>query len=368
MNEQQAIQMATPAQVEYIMNGRGHGSTASEFIRRGGDPRALRPYKLKPDGPDFVAANDPSTGKPIHKFVGNNSQTMLKDVWDILDDSVTTVAKSRLRAAGDLRDAGLTVVIEEGMGKAIFQYQNMTDITKATIAMEPRVQSQEDRPEYELLNMPLPLVFKDLSFGVRELLISKNRGPGVDVDAAGEAAHRVAEMVDDLVVGNVNPYSWGGGKVWGYTTFEDRMTKVLTNPNAGGWNPNVTVTEVLSMRQMSINAFHYGPWVLYTSTGFSEFFQEDYSAAKGDRLLRERILAIEGIQDVRSLDNLSGFQMVLVEMKARNVRLVIGMDIMAIQYNMPGDFETCIKVMCLINPNFRSDSNNSCGIVHGVAP
>lgn len=368
MNDQQRIELATPAQVEYILNNRASGSTASAFLRSGGDPRALRPYKLRKDGPDFIAATDEKTGQPYHKLIGNNSQTMLKDVWDILDDSVTTVAKGRLRAAGDLRDVGLTVTIEEGMGKAIFQYQNMTDISKATVAMEPRVQSQEDRPEYTLLNMPLPLIFKDLSFGMRELLISKNRGPGVDVDATGEAAHRVAEMVDDFVVGNVNPYTWGGGSIWGYTTFTDRMTKVLTNPTTGGWNPNVTITEVLAMVQQSVDAFHFGPWVLYASTGFRQFTAEDYSATKGDRTLRERLLAIEGIQDVRSLDNLSGYQMILVEMKARNVRLVIGMDIMAIQYNMPGDFETCIKIICLIAPNFRSDSNHSCGIVHGSAP
>jgi hypothetical protein len=49
--------------------------------------------------------------------------------------------------------------------------------------------------------------------------------------------------------------------------------------------------------------------------------------------------------------------------------MVIGMDIMTLQWPSQGGLQLNFKVMGIVIPQFRADYNNNTGIVHGsVAP
>ena len=95
---------------------------------------------------------------------------------------------------------------------------------------------------------------------------------------------------------------------------------------------------------------------------------DDYSTAKGDNTLRQRLQSIDGITDVRTADFLSptAFILILVQQTADVARLVMGMDITTVQWETHGGMRLHFKVMAIMVPQVRADFNGNTGIVHGA--
>lgn len=343
------------------MNGQGHGAVASTLLNNNFDVAALRPWIGKNER-HYINQN--GVAVPL----ANATATLRKEEWKVLDDAVMIAARQRLRVVADLRGAGLTYTIPNGMGKTVLESQTMGDITPATISMDPARQSEGDRPEFGLVNLPLPVIHKDFHFNARQVATSRNSGAPIDTTTAQLAARRVAEEAEKLVLGTAATFSYAGGSVYGFLNFPQRITAELTAPDASGWTPATLVREVLGMKQRSIDALHFGPWVAYVSPDWNEYLDDDYSTAKGDNTLRERLEKIEGIQGFRTADFLTGFQIVLVQMTTDVVRMVIGMDITTLQWETQGGMRLNYKVMAIIVPQLRSSSEDAdtAGIVHGA--
>jgi hypothetical protein len=177
----------------------------------------------------------------------------------------------------------------------------------------------------------------------------------------------VAESAEKLLLGTYGTYAFGGGTIYGITNFPSRLTQSMTLPTASGWTGKTLLTEVLEMKQKSQNAYHYGPWVLYTSPAWDQYLDEDYSDAKGDNTVRERLAKIDGIAAVRTVDYLTNYQMVLVQQTSDVIREVIGMDITTVQWESQGGMQLNFKVMAIMVPQVRADYNSKTGIVHGTA-
>lgn len=347
---------------DYFMNGQAHGSVAARLLQCDGDIGVLRPWEGK-NGTTYITINDEGKIKAVP--VTNLTATLRKDEWELVDEVVIKAAKPRLRAFGDLRAAGLQFTIPEGMGKTVLQYQAQSDITPAVISMDGLRESTSDRPVFDLVNLPLPIIHKDFQFSARQLMTSRNRGIPLDVTTAELAGRRVAEEAEKLLLGVSSSYTYGGGTIYGYTNFPSRMTQSLTNPTTNGWTPMQTLLEVLDMKLASQLEYHFGPWMLYNSPNWDPYLDDDYSAAKGDRTLRERLKVIEGIVDVRTLDYLTGYTMIMVQMSADVARAVVGMDIITVQWESHGGMQINFKVMAILVPQLRADHNGNTGIVHG---
>lgn len=350
---------------DYILNSAGHGSVAARLLSSNMDYRVLRPF-IGDNGGTYINANT-ADGKQTAILTNAGQGLLRKNDWIQLDAAVIKAAKPPLRAVADLKSAGLTYNIPNGMGKTVLQHERQSDISAATISMDGLRSSNNDQPVFDLVNMPLPIIHKDFRLSARQLAASRNGGSPLDTSTAELAARRVAEEAEKLVLGVSSSYSFGGGSIYGYTNFPQRLTKSMTLPTDVGWIPATTVTEVIAMRQQSQDNYFYGPWVLYTSPAWDAYLDEDYSAAKGDNTLRERIKKIEGIQDVRSAKYLTGYQMILVQQTTDVVRLVTGMDIVTVQWESSGGLELNFKIMCIMVPQLRCDINGRTGIVHGTA-
>lgn len=350
--------------MDLIMNGQAQGAVATTLLNNGFDVSALRPWIGK-DGRSYIAQNH--NGKMMAVPLLNTTATLRKDEWKLLDDAIVIAAKERLRAVADLRGAGLTFNVPNGMSKTVLQTESVSDITPATISMDPAKQGEGDRLEYDLKNLPLPVIHKDFYFNARQIAVSRNSGTPIDTTMAQLAARRVSEEAEKLVVGIGTQVNYGGGVIYGYTNFPQRITSVdLTRPTTGGWTGATLVHEVLAMRQASIDAFHQGPWVMYVASAWDKYLDEDYSTAKGDKTLRDRIKAIDGITDLRTLAYMSDFDIVLVQQTTDVARLVIGMDITTVQWETLGGLRLNYKVMAIMVPQLRSDFYGRTGIVHSV--
>lgn len=352
--------------MDFILNGQAHGSVASMLLKANMDPRVLRPYSIDGRGTYITVTN--SQGKEEPRLISNAPATMTKDAWILLDRAIVEAAKPRLRAVSELRSRGLQFNIPNGMSKTVLQTQTQSDISEADISMNGVRQSQNDRPEFELGSLPLPIIHKDFSIYLRELAVSQNGGAPLDTTTAGLASRRVAELAEKLLIGTYGTYKFGGGTIYGLVNFPSRLTQALTDPTATAWTPEDTVAEVLSMKQKSQDAYHYGPWILFNSAAWDEYLDADYSVSGGNnpnQTLRERILKIKDIVDCVTLDYLTDFQLVLVQLTPDVVREVIGMEITTLQWESNGGLELNFKVMAIMVPQLRADINGNTGVVHG---
>lgn len=361
----------------FFHNGQAHGGLAQMLLKHQYDTGALRPFvgkggrsfvELKQWNRDGSPIINTHTRKQATKVQQTNADASLrKDEWIDLETAVRSIARPELRFFSDLRRMVTPRILTGGMATILIQEQRMGDISGAQMGMSPLRKSERDLPEFDYVTTPAPLTYKHFFIDGRELLASRRRGEGLETTTGREMARKVAEEVEQRGIGAAASFSYGGGTLYGMTNYTNRNTVVLTAPTAGAWTGSTLITEVLGMVQAAQDDNFNGPYILYYGKAWTQYFGDDYSAAKGDNTLWERLEAIPdiGMGNVRKLNYLTGFQMVLVQMTADVIQPMVGMDIQTIQYPSVDPFYLEFVVICLLLTRCRSDKDGNTGIVHG---
>ncbi len=388
---------------DYIVNGEGFGPVGQQYANYGFDGGLLRPYR-DVNGVPCVTVN---TGKtkwdeknqrkvPVYEKVRlkdvleyypeltTNATTLRKGEWIMLDNIVLRAARQRLRAWTDLASSN-TFGGFDGMSKMILEHETMSDEGEALVDMDGLSEGRNTAPRFQLEGLPLPITHSDFMFSQRRLLVSRNGSTPLDSTMAEFAGRRVAETVEKTLIGLETGVTYGGNssqvggygrssKVYGYTNFPSRIAYTgLTVPL--GTNPEATISDVLTMRDRLYAQNFFGPFMIYTSTDWDKYLDNDYARLGGNNAsmtLRDRIRAIDGIQDVRRLDYLtptamgSTFNMIMVQMTQDVARAVIGMNIQTVQWPSQGGMRNNFKVMCIHVPQIRADFNGACGLLHAT--
>jgi hypothetical protein len=375
---------------DFVMNGQGHGPVAEHLAGCRFDPGLMRPF-LDDKGRSCVTVNAglDKDGKPkfqkalvsqmtANGMVINGPTALRKNEWIQLDQVVLRAARERLRAWSDLSAANSFGGFN-GMAKLILEHETMSDPGEASVDFDGLTEARNDAPAFQLEGLPLPITHSDFWFSSRRLAVSRNTGTPLDTTMGEAAGRRVAEKIEKTLIGTVTRLTYGvtanygrAPTVYGYTNFPSRLTKTnLTTPT--GSNPEVTVGDVLTMiDQLSAQNF-YGPFMLYHSTDWDKYMDNDYARLGGNNAsmtLRDRLRAIESISDVRRLDFLKAatnpFTLLLVQMTSDVARAVNGMDITTVQWEAQDGMRLNFKVMCIMVPQLRADFTGQCGILHAT--
>lgn len=321
-----------PANVDFINSGKAYGSIAERLLNNGMDIGKLR-----------------------------NNDTLLYDEWKQLDTAVVTAFKQRTVGVKDLMSRGLSYTFN-GMAKTVLAWQRASDTNPAELAMDGVTKGVKDRPTYDINYLPLPIIFKDFSYSVRELNESRNGNMPLDTTTAELASMQVAEKVEEILFTGASAYTFGGGSIYGYTDFPNRNTVSLGTAWDSDSGSNI-IADVIAMKQASINDRCYGPWVIYIPTGYETVMDEDYANNYG-KTIRQRILEIDGIQDVKVADFLTANNVLMVQMTSNIVRMVEGLSIKPIQWESDGGMRVNFKVMTILVPQLRADKTGKSGIIH----
>ena len=379
--------------VDFVLDGQGHGEIGERLSTVHYDPGMLRPYidskgqrcatvntgRMSDKGPIYEKvriADLQSRGISSPVF---NATSLRKEEWIQIDQVVIRAARQRLRAWADLAQAN-TFGGFNAMSKLTLEYEAMADPGEAIVDMDGITEGRTDAPLFKLRSLPLPITHSDFFFSSRRLAVSRNTGTPLDTTMAEAAGRRVAEMIEKTVIGVNTGVTYGTqatgitahdgtSTVYGYTNFPSRLTKTnMTIPT--GSNPEVTVGDVLTMRNSLFNNKFYGPFMVYHSTDWDQYLDNDYARLGGDNAsmtLRDRIRKIEGIMDVRRLDFLtSTYTMLMVQMTSDVARAVNGMEITTVQWETKGGMQLNFKVMAIQVPQLRADYSGNCGILHGT--
>jgi uncharacterized linocin/CFP29 family protein len=353
--------------IDFVFNGQASNSSVAEKLMAANmDAGALRPW-IGENGLSYVTLN--KGGKPV--AVRTNAQaTLTKEAWLQLDTQILKVARNRLRAVADLRAAGLTFNVANGMGTTVLEYQKMNDTGSASISMDGLRLGSDFRPYFESAYLPLPIIHSDFQYSLRQVMASRQSGAPLDTTTGEMAARRVAESCEQMSLGRLSTYTYGGGTIYGMANFPSRLTGVVTDPSSTGWTAATHLTEVLGFKQTLQNAKHYGPYVIYYSSAWDRYLDDDFNTNYPNKTLRNRIKEIDGISDVRTLDYLdtdaSTYNMLILEMDTGTVRLVIGMDFTTLEWDDMGGLRKNYKVMCIIIPQLRADIDGNTGILHAA--
>src|SRR2546430_560307 len=120
--------------MDFILNGQAQGRVAQALLANDFDVATLRPWVGK-DNRHYIARN--VNGKMVAVPTPVANATLRKNEWILLDEAIIMAAKERLRVVADLRSAGLTLSIPNGMGKTVLQTENVSDATTAVVSMDP---------------------------------------------------------------------------------------------------------------------------------------------------------------------------------------------------------------------------------------
>lgn len=351
--------------MDFILNGAANGSSAQMLAATQGDVGPLRPWRGA-DGRSYIAVSDgfDANGAPKTKAIVTNAGALLrKNEWQRVDEMVVKAARPRLKLINNMRSAGLTLSLPNAFGTAVLQYERQSDISAARISMDVTPSGDNDRPVYDIVNLPLPIISKEITMNSRAIAISRNGNTPLDTSNLELAAIKVAEQAEQLALGTLATYSYGGGLVYGLTNFPSRVTGSFLNPNVSGWTPTMMYNSVIDMIDQSTRKFHYGPWDLYYSTGLLKYMMQQFSIYDSTSL-EGAIRKLPGLASVGMLDYLTGNQLLLVERSSSVARIVMGMDITTVQWQENGGATEKFRVMAMMVPQLKVDQDGNCGVIH----
>jgi uncharacterized linocin/CFP29 family protein len=237
--------------------------------------------------------------------------------------------------------------------------------------MDGVTRGYNDRPVFTHHYLPIPIIHVDYEINTRVLAASRNLGNPLDTTAAERAARKVSEYLENMLFTDTS-YAFGGGTIYSYVNYPHRNQVTLSEnwDNSSAKSPRDIINEVLSLKQTSIDNLHYGPWVLYIPTAYETVLDDDMEDTGTTSMgitIRERLMKISGILDIKVIDALPANNVLFVQMTSDVVRLVRGMGIQNVQWQAEGNFVNRYKVMTIQVPQIRSDQNGKCGIVHLAA-
>ena len=353
--------------VDFIgKEGQAQGDLAAQAMLNGRlEPGRMRPYIGK-NGRAYITLYKGGNPKELSSYqaIPVDNATLQRDEWKQLDDAVLKISEERLGGIQDLIDNGLTFDLGNAMGTTVLEWHDISDAMEASLTMDGVTRGKGDRPNYGTHYLPIPIIHVDYEINARVLEASRKLGNPLDTTSAERAARKVNEKLEEMLFTNVS-YSFGGGAIKSYLNFADRNQVSLTeNWDASGKTAAEILADVLNLKQASIDAYHYGPWMLYIPTAYETTLDGDYDATTPGTTIRERILKIAGIKGIKIIDKLTANNVLLVQMTTDVVRLVRGLGIQNIEWQTEGKFITKYKVLTIQVPQIRSDQDGKCGIVH----
>lgn len=306
-----------------------------------------------------------ANGEPFSPNALRTCDTLRKDEWKAFDEQLVEVNASRLRGVADLIAAGLTRNVPNSFGKTLFEYERIGEISPALVSLDGMVNTENDRPEFDVAAVPLPITHKDFWINLRTLTASRTRGEALDTTMVRMAGRVIAEKQEEMLF--LGSKTFGGYPIYGYTTHPQRATVAFSGGLNWG-NASKTgeqyLTDVFTMiTALETNGYTAGPYWIYTPTDASVRLDADFKA-NSDRSIRERLLGVDRIAGIGVTDKLPTGNVIMVQATDDVVTLLQGEPLQTIQWDVNGGMQVNFKALQIQVPLIRVNANSKTGLVH----
>lgn len=297
------------------------------------------------------------------------NSALRKDEWEELDRAVVSAAVAPLTITNRLLQAGLTNPLGS-LATVLAQYNQVSEMTAASANLSGVASVQKDLADFDLVSVPVPIIFKEFEIAERHLLASRRLGDGIDVTNGSAAARVVGEKVEDLLINGDTNINVNGNTIYGLTSHPDRNTDTATNYGGGDWGTIANVVSTINgMITAARAAKYYGPYGIFVyDTQYMQAAGEFYTDGSGQTPL-QRILQMPMVSFVESSQHLADGEVVLVTLSREVVELRNVQQYWPVSNLewMSGDgMLNNFKVMSVFTPVVKSDYSGNSGIVHAT--
>lgn len=294
--------------------------------------------------------------------------TLRKDEWKHYDKALVEAAIRPMRAVNALRQMGLTFSIGNGMAKTVLEYEDVSDMSGASISMDGETEGNNDRVIVSIKYLPLPIISKPWFLGARSLASMRASGGNLDMVQTETAGRKCGESLEDMLLNGTGatPFAFGGGTIYGLTDHPSRNTLTMSTDwaSASGKQIKDDILEMIRLAQLDL---FYGPYVLMVSSNCQPHWGDDYSSNYA-KTITARVREIEGISQVIFCPFLNktyaASQGILFQATPDVVRIVDGMPLTNVQWEEQGNMRFHFKGMMIAVPQVRARQDGTCGIVH----
>jgi len=293
-----------------------------------------------------------------------SNNTLRKDEWKHFDTAIVKIARERLVGIARLRAKGLVYTIGNGLGKTVLEYEDASDVEDAQVSMDGVTRGRNDRMEYDINYLPLPITHGDYQIGIRALNASRELGETLDTSMAEAKTRKIAEKLETYMFQGSSTFTYGGGSIYGLMDAPNRNTGNLT----ANWDDSAATgttirDDVLAMKQANLDAMHYGPYDLWVPGNFEIALDEDYVTGY-PKTIRTRLSEINGIDFIGVADKLTNDNVILVEMASDTIRYVEGLPLTNLEWDTEGGMVFNYKIMTIGVTQVRADQDGNSGIAH----
>ena len=282
-----------------------------------------------------------------------------------IDEAVVGVARRDLVAYQDI--AQFTRPTEKGIGTTEFAYDKLAPVGKATQSMSILNLGDRDLVTFSRTVIPVPVTASQFRLDARLRAAGTGMGQSLDLTNVEEHTRSVAETLEDTLV-NGSDVVLGSNGLPGYTNFSCREQLSFSNVawNASGFTGTDAVTDVIAMRTALRDNGYTGPYTLYLPANMDGVIDEDFKT-NSDKSLRQRLLEIDGITQIKVLAALPDDNILLVQMTRSVVEIASGQPITVVTWDEMGGLAVNWAVLAVEAPALKC-ANARAPLSQGTLP
>ena len=301
-------------------------------------------------------------GRPITASELRTCDTLRKDEWKSFDETLVEEGTIRLRGVANLMAAGLTEPIANAFGKTVHEWEDINDMEDAVVSMDGLARGDDDRQEFSLNSLPLPITHKDFNIGIRTLEASRTRGEPLNTTQARTAGRKVFEQFENMLYQGATGV-FNGLNIYGFTDHPDRNTGGYSGANWATASGADMVADIKAAFQSLETAQFYGPYWMDIPTGYGIELIDDFKT-ESDRTISERLQAIPGLDRITVVDQLPANEIVIYQPTSDVVTWAMGEEVQTVQWDLYGGFQIAFKVLGIQVPIIKSTSSGASGVYH----
>jgi len=306
-------------------------------------------------------------------------ETLPREAWEQIDDTLIRTAKENLVGIADLNANPATNMTYDGMSSSVYTRKRISEIGAATVSVTPDTTSDSAILAMDDLSVPMMVTYKDFNINTNQMAMAARIGMPLGFALVEEATRSVTRTLENNLFNGI--LTANGATAYGYFTYPSRQRYLLgggDTPPGKSWaaidsDPDQILADINMMMSLSMQANHFGPWMLYIPWQYQTRLNQDYVVGTYNTgfpvsgSIRSRLMELPGLIGIRVSNYVPNDNVALVEMTSDTVMLINGMPLRALAWEPPGtpNWDHKFKVMTISMPMMISDYKGQCGIIHG---